>query len=406
LQVVYITPEVEHPDYAEYYLRNAFNIGTYLPQGSGWKGGGLHYVSAASGQAVQQRVPTSDESVAGDWSGSAGSRYTLVEDWPEFPPATYLQHGTAAGNICFGFSPFYIPAGRTIYCVNLWASYKEPVSGGNNFRGRLKVGGSYYNNDYDYAQSPDTTWRIQWPQRWPVNPKTGVAWTIDDINGAGANALEAFGINSTDANPLFYIGDVVLEVIFSDPSTVVGDGSEWIEVTWHGGTDFPAGYPLVGEKIYDNDFSLIAAVVVPWVESERAFYIYPSPSERIYHDDPTGEWEIQVGDTIDAITGTSYAKGVVTEVGDGWFKSDIAPGYSYGIVFVTAEQYQFMRGGDWFFANVLTWIPLSLRVLTYNVRLISLTSELFDVAGYEQPYRKKVKMKLLLRELLQDEVIT
>ena len=33
----------------------------------------------------------------------------------------------------------------------------------------------------------------------------------------------------------------------------------------------------------------------------------------------------------------------------------------------------------------------------YNVRITSLTGELFPVAGYELPYREKVKMKLLLR---------
>jgi hypothetical protein len=38
-----------------------------------------------------------------------------------------------------------------------------------------------------------------------------------------------------------------------------------------------------------------------------------------------------------------------------------------------------------------------LREMKYNVRIMSLTGKLFDVAGYDQPYRKNVKMKLLLR---------
>jgi hypothetical protein len=28
---------------------------------------------------------------------------------------------------------------------------------------------------------------------WPLNPKTGIAWTVNDVNGVGANALQYFG---------------------------------------------------------------------------------------------------------------------------------------------------------------------------------------------------------------------
>jgi hypothetical protein len=52
----------------------------------------------------------------------------------------------------------------------------------------------------------------------------------------------------------------------------------------------------------------------------------------------------------------------------------------------------------------LPTIPLTTpsRYLRYSVRVVSLKANLFDVAAYELPYRRNVKMKLLIRELLED----
>jgi hypothetical protein len=52
----------------------------------------------------------------------------------------------------------------------------------------------------------------------------------------------------------------------------------------------------------------------------------------------------------------------------------------------------------------LPTIPLTTpsRYLRYSVRMVSLKADLFEVAAYELPYRKNVKMKLLIRELLED----
>ncbi len=35
---------------------------------------------------------------------------------------------------------------------------------------------------------------------WATNPRTGNAWTADEINGVGSNALQGFGVYSTDAS--------------------------------------------------------------------------------------------------------------------------------------------------------------------------------------------------------------
>lgn len=53
--------------------------------------------------ATQTRAPTSDYNFTGTWTGTDGSRYTLVDDYPDTTPDDYLDHGTVAGYIQFGF---------------------------------------------------------------------------------------------------------------------------------------------------------------------------------------------------------------------------------------------------------------------------------------------------------------
>lgn len=159
------------------------------------------------------RNPTSDVAVTGTWSGTVGSRYTLVDDFPSQDTADALVHGTAAGNILFGFTPFDIPAGSTGISINVRYYDREAISGVNNLGPRIRVGG----NDYsESTQNPgtSTTFRSYW---WYSNPKTNTSWTVDDINGIGANAISAFGVYSTDASPLITITSIQLIVSYTPP---------------------------------------------------------------------------------------------------------------------------------------------------------------------------------------------
>ena len=61
--------------------------------------------------ATDARNPTSDEAVSGTWTGTAGSRFAVVDDYPDSSGADELTHGTTAGNLTFGFSAFAVPAG-------------------------------------------------------------------------------------------------------------------------------------------------------------------------------------------------------------------------------------------------------------------------------------------------------
>lgn len=161
---------------------------------------------------TQNRAPISDFDVAGTWSGAVGSRYTLVSDYPDTTGANFLAHGTAAGNIAFGFASFAIPANAFAISVQVRYYDAEPSNGSNNLAGRLRVGGTYYPAASHNPAGATYTARSD---NWAVNPQTGVAWTVPQINGIGANALQNFGLVSTDANPIIRISSIELQVTFS-----------------------------------------------------------------------------------------------------------------------------------------------------------------------------------------------
>lgn len=163
--------------------------------------------------ATATRAPTSDEAVSGTWNGSAGTRYTVVDDYPDTTPTDTLLHGTTtAGNLTFGFSAFSIPAGATNISVQVMYYDQKTASQACTSAGRLKVGGTYYNaTTHNPAQS-----YTQRTDDWTTNPKTSAAWTVAQVNGTdGTNALQAFGFFSNDANPSINYSSVQIQVTYT-----------------------------------------------------------------------------------------------------------------------------------------------------------------------------------------------
>lgn len=161
--------------------------------------------------ATDTRNPTSDESVTGAWTGSVGSRYTLVDDYPDTVPTDVLDTPTAVGGaqITFGFTAFAIPTGSTNISVQVQYYDQDVSSGTNNAGGRIKVSGSYFNAS---THNPSTTLTIR-SDNWATNPNTAAAWTVTDIN----TNLQAFGFNSTDASPALRFSSIRLQVTYTPP---------------------------------------------------------------------------------------------------------------------------------------------------------------------------------------------
>ena len=157
--------------------------------------------------------PTSDDAISGTWDGTAGTRYTVVDDHPDSTGVDFLTHGTTtAGNLTFGYAAFSIPAGSTSLSVQVIYYDQKTATQACDIGGRLKVGTTYYNAT---GHNPaNGVWTLR-TDTWATNPKSAAAWTVDDVNGVGANNLTAFGWVSTDANPTIRLSSVIVQVTYT-----------------------------------------------------------------------------------------------------------------------------------------------------------------------------------------------
>lgn len=170
--------------------------------------------------ATQTRNPTSDDAVSGTWTGSAGSRFGVVDDYPDTTGADELTHGTTAGNLTFGYSAFTIPSNATN--ISVFVDYYDYKNGsqGCNIGARLKVGASYF-NAATHNPANGSANRTQRTDTFATNPATSAAWTADQINGtAGSDNLVGFGWVSTDASPTITLSSVRLRVTYDANTTL------------------------------------------------------------------------------------------------------------------------------------------------------------------------------------------
>jgi hypothetical protein len=166
------------------------------------------------------RAPTSDTGTAGDVAYSSGSTgYTLVNDHPDSadPLTTYVQLGTTANSaIWFGFASFSVPTGATVNSIVVNYYDEEPSNGQNQAAARLLVGGTHYAAT-THQVATTTTSRTD---TWTTNPDTSSAWTVDQVNGTGANNLTAFGVIGTDSNPVWRLGSIEIVVDYDMVASV------------------------------------------------------------------------------------------------------------------------------------------------------------------------------------------
>lgn len=195
---------------------------------------------AATGtwERLNSRVPTADGDVSGTWTTAPrwdDVNKRVVDD------ATYMT-GTSlnatSAYMMFTFDAFSIPSGATISSAILVIRAADVTNGNNNIFARIKVGGNYYNGG---SNNPGTSFAT-YTNSWTTNPKSGAAWTADDINGVGTNALQQIGVYSTDLTPNIRVSMVNLQVTFTTSPTgqytvvdeTTPDDSDFLRATTNG----------------------------------------------------------------------------------------------------------------------------------------------------------------------------
>ncbi len=158
----------------------------------------------------QTRYPSGDISRSGTWDKTTNMYSHVDEQGAHDGDATYLLHGTTAGNVLFSFPAFSVPQNMGITGLTVYLVARDNTSGTNNMRPAIRVGGTNYLTTAPSVEVPASYGTISYT--YATNPRTGMAWTIDDINGVGSNSLQGFGVHSGDANPQIRLTQVYATV--------------------------------------------------------------------------------------------------------------------------------------------------------------------------------------------------
>jgi len=167
--------------------------------------------------ATQTANPTSEVSVTGTWSGT--DRHLLLDDHPDSGnPVNDSTTCSAAGVLIMGFPAFTVPAGSTSISVQvLYEDFKNGSQAStigaaircNDTTNRLSGTHNPGNGNANIALRNDN---------YATNPKSGAAWTVDDVNGVGTNGLTSFGVSVTDASPTVTVSSAQLQVTYTPPA--------------------------------------------------------------------------------------------------------------------------------------------------------------------------------------------
>ena len=161
----------------------------------------------------QIRYPSGDISYSGTWTPSSNRYQQVDEQGAHDGDSTYLLlSSSGGGNALFSFPAFNVnvPSGEAIRGLTVSLVARDNSSGySNNMRPRIRVDGVNHNADTS-TEVPTGYGTISYT--WTTNPETGNAWTKDQINGVGSDALQGFGVYSTDANPQIRLTQVYAQV--------------------------------------------------------------------------------------------------------------------------------------------------------------------------------------------------
>lgn len=133
---------------------------------------------------------------ASGWAASgAATLWDCVNDPVASPDdATTIIYNTAAAKYALFTGSFSVPANAVIDYVRIVLRATHP-SGTAQLRARLKIGGTYY----DSSDSTIATSYTNYTKDFTTNPRTGAAWTVNDVNGTGSDPLQQFGVYNNAA---------------------------------------------------------------------------------------------------------------------------------------------------------------------------------------------------------------
>lgn len=129
------------------------------------------------------------------WTPSTGgNNYALIDEYPTPSDLDYNGVSYSGFSDNFGYTAFAIATDQGYIITNV----KVYLRGKSNnstakIAARIKVNGTWYaGTAVNFTTSYSDVAFL-----WETNPDTGLAWTVADVNGTGANPLQEFGYISS-----------------------------------------------------------------------------------------------------------------------------------------------------------------------------------------------------------------
>jgi hypothetical protein len=126
------------------------------------------------------------------WTCSTGTaRWAMVDDVVSDNDTTYIYRSDSTAIQRFSNKPT-LPTYPRIFSVMIVYKAKQ-VTGTTPCMAHIRVNGTDYNSPPNAMPAGVYS---TFSYEWTTNPKTGSAWTEADIEGTGANPLQAWGITA------------------------------------------------------------------------------------------------------------------------------------------------------------------------------------------------------------------
>ncbi|MBA7667142.1 hypothetical protein ES703_75227 [subsurface metagenome] len=162
----------------------------------GWGGLGFNPVGEVNNYIISR--PSGDYSSSGFWTIYPADEvmWDKVDEETPDDDATYIKAWQDGCRVLFSFPTIDLPKDAVNISVRVYSRMTDVST--LTVKPSLRVGGNTYDVG-DGFKVYEAGWRTS-KVVIGKNPKTGLDWTIDDIEGVGANALEAFGVLCLDAS--------------------------------------------------------------------------------------------------------------------------------------------------------------------------------------------------------------
>jgi hypothetical protein len=165
----------------------------------------------------QKRRPSGDFAQVGNWTVFPAAPPTFwdkVDELDQDGDASYIRVDALGGDILFTFPNFNIPAGATNIRLEMeiWGRIEGAPADADG-KIYIRVNGFNYQTANWRTVGDEVTYEHNFfiHDDFGTNPNTGLPWTVDDINGIGANPLQAIGV-VIKAGKICRITKIVAEV--------------------------------------------------------------------------------------------------------------------------------------------------------------------------------------------------